>query len=373
MSGTPRHVHVPGPGDVFSADSRSAVLIVARQLAAAHQRAGGAATLVAARGVLRPDWDGPPAVAALRGRIPATRAARVLDAGAGRVLGVRPLAVAAYRGLATAGDDVVLLHAHPPAVLARGVAGTRVLYVHNDAFASLGRREGAAVGRAADAVVSVSADLASRFPPLAAPVLVVPNGVDLTAFTPPPPGALTGLRPRLVFVGRVIPEKGVHVLLEAAGALRHLAFDVDVIGSSGQEPLSDYERRLRADLHPGLGERVRFLRDLPRRDLGARLRTGHVMVVPSVWREPLGLVVGEGIASGMAVVASRAGGIPEIGGDACAYVEPGDAAGLAAALEPLLTDPTALAAARAASLARRPALSWDLAHEKLVAGLAAAR
>ena len=360
-------MHVPGPGDVFTAENRSAVLTVARQLAAAHQRAGGDALMVAAAGVVDATWDGPPVVASQRHRTPLSRAERAVDLLAGRTLGVRPLTLRAYRGMPTTASDLVFLHAHPAALLSRHLAGTRVLYVHNESFRRLGRREVRAVGQRAAAVVSVSADLASRFPDLACPVVAVPNGADASVFFPGP-GPAPGARPRLAYLGRVVPEKGVHVLVEAAAALRHLDFELDVVGSSGSPDLSAYERELRASAQP-LGERVRFLRDVPRRQIGAHLRTCSVLVVPSVWREPLGLVVAEGIASGVAVVASRTGGIPEAGGDACTYVRPDDAVELAAALEELLTDPAALASARARARRRAPAVSWDSAYAHLVSEL----
>ncbi len=69
------------------------------------------------------------------------------------------------------------------------------------------------------------------------------------------------------------------------------------------------------------------------------LRTADVLVVPSRWAEPSGLTVGEGLATGLPIIASRVGGIPEVLGSAGILVEPDDAAGLSAALRRLADDP----------------------------------
>ena len=361
-----RHVHVPGPGDVLSPQNRSAVLTVARQLAEAHERNGGRAALVAARGAVAEDWDGPPVL--LGGaRMPSSRVTRTADLMAGRAVGVRPLTLRAYRHIPTTPSDLVFLHAHPAAALSRRVAGTKVVYAHNDAFRLLGAREVRAIGRSAAAVVSVSADLASRFPTLSCPVLVVPNGADTSHFHPAGDRS-PGPRPRVAFLGRVVPEKGVHVLLEAASSIRHLDFTVDVIGSSGGASLSPYERALRATASP-MGERVRFIRDMPRSAIGEHLRGCDVLVVPSVWQEPLGLVVAEGIASGLAVIASRTGGIPEVGGDACRYVRPDSVGDLAGALEEMVGDPMVVEHWQRRSLARAPEVSWDASYRRLLSAL----
>ena len=362
---TARHVHVPGPGDVFTRDNRSAVMTVAKQMAASHARSGAEAIMVAGAGLVDPDWDGPSVVEGTRTRTPSSKAARLADLALGRVLGGRPLTAAAFRKVPSAVDDVVFVHAHPAGLLVPR-PGLGVLYLHNDSLARLARREVRAVGRAADAVVSVSADLASRFPDLACPVVVVPNGADTAQFHPSERRGAAGGRLRISFVGRVVPDKGVHVLVAAVDALRDLDLELDVVGSGGQPRLSAYEQQLRRDA-AGLGERVRFTRDMPRRELGAYLRTRDVLVVPSVWQEPSGLVVAEGVASGLAVVASRVGGIPEVAGDACVYVEPGSVEALVEALRPLATDPGALIAAQDG--ARAADVSWDRAHERLVGEL----
>ena len=145
--------------------------------------------------------------------------------------------------------------------------------------------------------------------------------------------------PVVGFVGRLSPDKGLPVLLEAAAALRlrRPRLQVVVIG--------DDERGGRRGRGPG--ERVAeaggdgAVRFLGYRPDAADLSAGFdLQAVPSL-AEPFGLVVLEAMARGVPLVATAAGGIPEIvrpGRDGL-LVPPGDAAALAGALDRLLADP----------------------------------
>jgi glycosyltransferase involved in cell wall biosynthesis len=132
-------------------------------------------------------------------------------------------------------------------------------------------------------------------------------------------------------------------------------------GFAADAPLSDYEAQLRA-LAASCSAEVRFQTFVPRADLPALLRTAEVFVVPSRWPDPSPLTVGEALATGLPVVASRIGGIPEAVGDAGILVPPDDPRALAAALDELIHDPgrrTALAqAARVRAEARDWSWSW---------------
>jgi glycosyltransferase involved in cell wall biosynthesis len=89
-----------------------------------------------------------------------------------------------------------------------------------------------------------------------------------------------------------------------------------------------------------------------RGDIPALLAAARVVTVPSLW-EGQPLIVQEALRSGAPIVATRAGGIPELTGpDAALLVSPGDPAELAAAVRSVLTDPALAARLRAAALAR---------------------
>ncbi|MDH4176087.1 MAG: glycosyltransferase family 4 protein [Thermoleophilia bacterium] len=138
----------------------------------------------------------------------------------------------------------------------------------------------------------------------------------------PPPDA-----PRVAVVGRLIPIKGHHVLLEAAAAaVRELpGLEVEIAGAG---PL-DTELRERATAL-GLDGKVRFLGHTPAAEV---IERAAVVAVPSLG-EGFGMVALEAMERGRAVVASDVGGLPEIVADGTTgvLVPAGDAAALAAAL-----------------------------------------
>jgi glycosyltransferase involved in cell wall biosynthesis len=151
--------------------------------------------------------------------------------------------------------------------------------------------------------------------------------------------AFAGLRDRdrdkdIVFMGRLIPEKGCDVLLKALGQLksRGIRPTLTVIGDGPERKALE---ELTANL--GLQEQVKFLGTL-REGRGETVARHRVMVVPSTWSEPFGVVALEGIASGCAIVASSLGGLPDAVGPCGLYFQNGDVDGLAEALERVLTD-----------------------------------
>jgi glycosyltransferase involved in cell wall biosynthesis len=157
-------------------------------------------------------------------------------------------------------------------------------------------------------------------------------------------------RRRVVFAGRVTAPKGVDVLLRAAR-------DVDgefVICGDGWE--LERSRKLARAL--GIESRVTFKGWLAAGELAQELADASVVVVPSLWPEPFGLVGIEAFAAGRPVVASATGGIADWLEDGVSglLVEPGDAPALARALDELLADPEkqrAMGAAGRESVARR--------------------
>lgn len=139
----------------------------------------------------------------------------------------------------------------------------------------------------------------------------------------------------LVFLGRLVRDKGVDVLLNALAILSHggLRPSLTVIGSG---PEQDRLRMRVAEL--GLSGHVTYIGVRRGEDL-ARTLSGHrILVVPSTWEEPFGIVALEGIACGCVVIGTDGGGLPEAIG-ACGVVVPrcNDEA-LAAAIRELLTN-----------------------------------
>jgi len=159
------------------------------------------------------------------------------------------------------------------------------------------------------------------------PVIVLEDLENKAAPAPAPPPL------RLFAAGRLSPEKGFDVLMAAVGELGR---DV-VVEVAGDGPE-------RAALRAAAPATVRFLGEVPRAEVHARMAAAHAVVVPSR-REALGIVAAEALALGVPVVASRVGGLAELVRDGDGLlVPPGDPAALAAALRCLPLPPTTGAA-----------------------------
>lgn len=195
-------------------------------------------------------------------------------------------------------------------------------------------------------------------------VKTVYNGVDASLFHPaptPPPGP-----PVLNFVGRTGIEKGADLLLDAALLLAKTskpAFSLQIVGANnwtGLE-LDNYQLKLRERVEAleKLGVSVRQTGHINRMDVPDQFRRAHIHIVPSRWDEPFGLTTVEGMASGLATVASNTGGSPEIIADAGFLFERDNASDLAQKLEPLLSDENLRRDYGARARVRAEQFSWQ--------------
>jgi len=166
------------------------------------------------------------------------------------------------------------------------------------------------------------------------------NGADERLFYP----AVTGESPLnpvpvILYVGRLHPEKGVHVLMAAMRILqeRRIAVVCKVVGSSfsgGSKPTA-YAKSLTRDRPSN----VQFKDFRVQTGLAEEYRSADILCCPSIFQEPFGSVNIEGMACGIPVVASRVGGIPEIAAEGgVILVEPNSAVELADALQKLVED-----------------------------------
>jgi glycosyltransferase involved in cell wall biosynthesis len=133
------------------------------------------------------------------------------------------------------------------------------------------------------------------------------NGVDLNLFEPSPwPPAPSGSYPlQVVFVGRLMPIKGVGMLLEALKALNFPA-QLTIVGEGPERSTLE---RMTAEF--GLAEKVRFTGNLPLNEVAQIMKRAHVFCLPSV-RESGGAVLLEAMAVGRPVIAIDFGGPAEI-------------------------------------------------------------
>ena len=268
-----------------------------------------------------------------------------------------------------------------------------VLHSHDHALVDFDRDLTAA--RLADASLilgcseSVTQAIVARFPEHARRCHALVNGIDdrFLAAASAPAASST-----VMFVGRLAPEKGVHLLMEAFAqvAARRPEARLELIGPQdlspkqfvdpfGRDPLigqvsafyqtpGSFQARLEALAQP-LGPRVTFRGPIANDVMETELARAGVFVFASLWEEPFGIPVIEAMAAGLPVVVARSGALPEIVEDGVSgiVVPRGDVAALADAIDSLLADPAKRAAmGRAARERARSHYSWDQCVSRLL-------
>ena len=171
----------------------------------------------------------------------------------------------------------------------------------------------------------------------AGPLAVIPQfGVDPELFAPPAtPRPVTPLQ--IAYVGRLVPEKGVDVLLEALAGLDG-AWRLTVLGSGPEAARLQALARAR-----GLAERVTFQATIPSVEMPRFYQRMDVLALPSRsqpnWTEQFGRVLVEGMACGVSVVGAETGEIPHVIGEAGLTFPEEDVSALRTLLAHLAADP----------------------------------
>ena len=220
--------------------------------------------------------------------------------------------------------------------------------------------------RSVDLILScseyISGLIRSRFPEFAGICYTLHNGVELDRFYPSPNGNYDWMREdKILFVGRVSPEKGIHTLLAAFPQIvdQVPTATLDIVGPASILPkeyivdISDdplivglasfyqgsYLDYLKQQIPPEYVLKVRFIGSVPHTEVPGCYRKAKVIVNPS-YSESFGVSLIEGMASGLPVVATRTGGMPEVveEGKTGLLVERGDVRELARAIICLLED-----------------------------------
>lgn len=150
----------------------------------------------------------------------------------------------------------------------------------------------------------------------------------------------------MVFLGRLVSDKGVDLLLHATKILHSegLVSDLTIIGEG---PEKEGLRRLAHELE--LDRQITFVGEKSGKTLAELLNRHRILVVPSRWAEPFGVVALEGIACGCVVVGSENGGLKEAIGPCGLTFENGNERALANRLKELLLSPEREATVRAAA------------------------
>ncbi|SES66544.1 glycosyltransferase family 4 protein [Geodermatophilus poikilotrophus] len=309
---------------------------------------------------------GPAATEQLFGFTAAGAAFAPVGISAGLSPGADARAVAALRR-ATAAADLVHAHGLRAGLVAAAARrlGDRsrplVLTLHNalpeggGALRRVLRLAERATIRGADVVLAASGDLAEnawrqgardvRVAPVSAPPL--PAAARTAAEVRAELGLADG-RPLVVAVGRLHPQKGYDVLLDAAARWAGSS-PPPLVAVAGDGPLQDeLAARIAAERLPVvlLGRRS---------DVADLLAAADLAVLPSRW-EARSLTAQEALRTGTPLVATRTGGLPELLGDGALLVPVGDPAALADAVTGLLADPAR--ARRLAEAGSRQAATW---------------
>src|SRR5829696_4780760 len=164
---------------------------------------------------------------------------------------------------------------------------------------------------------------------------LIPPGVNPSLFEGPFEDPFSGVgKPRVLFVGRLAPQKGVRALVAAAGLLKDPRAQVLLVGD-GPERLALEREAERL----GVGGRLHFVGFLAHDRLPAVMSHADLLVLPSLYEE-LGTVLLEAIQVGLPIVASKTGGIPEVVEDGVngMLVPPDDPEALARAIDCILAD-----------------------------------
>lgn len=141
-------------------------------------------------------------------------------------------------------------------------------------------------------------------------------------------------QPRFLYLGRIVPSKGWHWMLKAVKEME-LDIHLDIAGTG-----DDSEKLVECIVDYGLKYKVTF-HGWQKQDIVKQLIIhSSAIIVPSVWHEPAGFVLLEGMAHGKPVIASRVGGIPEVIEDGIngILVPPGDVDSLIKAMTRIGTD-----------------------------------
>jgi glycosyltransferase involved in cell wall biosynthesis len=135
----------------------------------------------------------------------------------------------------------------------------------------------------------------------------VPRHGDMYAAVEPDPAP----EPRILFLGRVTPYKGVSVAIEALALLRASSQpQAQLVVVGPEDPDHGAEMRALA-ARLGVGEAVAFRGQLTPEQAAQELSRAHALIVPSIWQEPFPLVTIEGALARVPLVASDVGGIGE--------------------------------------------------------------
>ena len=195
-----------------------------------------------------------------------------------------------------------------------------------------------------------------------AQIVAVPSGVDSEIFTPREGYLDAGDALKVLFLGRIDPNKGPDIAADAVAALRAQGRPVNLTVAGGlwfyghgKEMADPFFRSLKTKMDAAGAD---YIGHVPRAGVPELIRRHDVACVLSRSNEPFGLVALEAMAGGCAVLASDRGGLPEACGGAATLVDPDDLPAVTAALSEFATNPEFLREGKRRAVRRAAQASW---------------
>jgi glycogen(starch) synthase len=179
----------------------------------------------------------------------------------------------------------------------------------------------------------------------------IPWGVDTDQFRP----ATTAPNLKILYVGQIAEHKGVHIAVEALAHLYERLPDADVhLTVAGRCLSPEYQTRLNLLVsEKKLKNQIKFIGFVNRNELPGLYRQHSILIFPSLWEEPMGITILEGMSSGLCVISSCTGGSAELIDDGTNGLSfrNGDSNDLAEKLRLALSDEMRLTSIRTAARA----------------------
>lgn len=227
------------------------------------------------------------------------------------------------------------------------------------------------VGRSADRIIATCSDEVFELKAMGiatGKISIAPCGVDLEVFGATGPVAPRTRRYRILSVGRLVPRKGVDLVIRALPYLKAAGFDdveLLIVGGGGDSNTLNADPEIRRLLglasELGVSEQVTLQGQVSRSEMPSIFRSADA-VVCAPWYEPFGIVPLEAMACGVPVVAAAVGGLRDTVVDHATglHVPPRDPEAIGSALSLLLENPTLRASlGRAGEQRARTRYSWD--------------
>ena len=120
----------------------------------------------------------------------------------------------------------------------------------------------------------------------------------------------------ILFVGRLVHEKGVHLYVDAikAIAVKYPDWSFSLIGSFrlGENTNKNFYSQQIIKKMKAIGSQAQFYGFKDQEFVEEKMKSASIVVIPSIWEEPFGLVAAEAMSNGACIIASKVGGIVEI-------------------------------------------------------------